>query len=43
MALEQVAFWDSKDRFNTLSLEELKIRNEAKEEFKKWVLIEEIS
>lgn len=41
MALEQVAFWDSKDRFNTLSLEELKVRNEAK--VKKWVLIEEIS
>ena len=43
LALEQLAHWDSKDRSCTLSLEELSARNEAREEFKKWVLLEEIS
>ncbi|RVW16891.1 hypothetical protein CK203_088662 [Vitis vinifera] len=38
-----LAHWDSKDRSCTLSLEELSARNEAREEFKKWILLEEIS
>ena len=43
MAMEQMAFWDSKNRSGILSLEEWNAKNEAKEEFKKWVLMEEIS
>lgn len=36
LTLNQVAFWDTKDKSSTLSLEEL----EAREEFKKWVFVE---
>lgn len=40
LTLNQVAFWDTKDKSNTLSLEELEARKEAREEFKKWVFVE---
>ena len=43
MALEQMEYWDAKDKINRLSLEELEARNEAREEYKKWVLLEEIT
>lgn len=42
VALNQVAFWDDKERVTTLSLEEVEAINEAREEYKKWVLREEI-
>ena len=43
MALEQMEYWDAKEKINRLSLEELEARNEAREEYKKWVLLEEIT
>ncbi|RVX09051.1 Transposon TX1 uncharacterized 149 kDa protein [Vitis vinifera] len=43
MALEQMKYWDAKEKTSRLSLEELEARNEAKEEYKKWVLLEEIT
>ncbi|RVW43416.1 Transposon TX1 uncharacterized 149 kDa protein [Vitis vinifera] len=43
MALEQMEYWDAKEKTSRLSLEELEARNEAKEEYKKWVLLEEIT
>ncbi|XP_034688121.1 uncharacterized protein LOC117916277 [Vitis riparia] len=42
-ALEQMEYWDAKEKTSRLSLEELEARNEAKEEYKKWVLLEEIT
>ncbi|XP_010650408.1 uncharacterized protein LOC104879402 [Vitis vinifera] len=42
-ALEQMEYWDAKEKISRLSLEELEARNEAKEEYKKWVLLEEIT
>ncbi|KAL6348556.1 hypothetical protein AAG906_016066 [Vitis piasezkii] len=42
-ALEQMEYWDAKEKTSRLSLEELEERNEAKEEYKKWVLLEEIT
>ncbi|RVW58237.1 LINE-1 reverse transcriptase-like [Vitis vinifera] len=38
-ALEQVQFWDAKEKISRLNLEEL----EAREDYKKWVLLEEIN
>ena len=43
LALDIVAFWDSKEKLRSLSMEELEARKEAKEDFKKWALMEEIS
>ncbi|KAL6342305.1 hypothetical protein AAG906_007519 [Vitis piasezkii] len=43
LALEQVEFWDAKEKISRLSLEELEARKEAREEYKKWVLLEEIT
>ena len=43
LALEQVEFWDAKEKISRLSLEELEVRKEAREEYKKWVLLEEIT
>ena len=43
LALEQVEFWDVKEKISRLSLEELEARKEAREEYKKWVLLEEIT
>ena len=36
-------FWDAKEKTSKLSLEELEARKEAREEYKKWVLLEEIA
>ena len=41
LALNQVEFWDAKKKTNRPSLEELEARKEAREEYKKWVLLEE--
>lgn len=41
--LNQVAFWDEKERVTTLSMEEVEARNEARKDYKKWVLREEIA
>ncbi|KAL6343127.1 hypothetical protein AAG906_019670 [Vitis piasezkii] len=43
VALEQVQFWDAREKISRLNLEELEARKEAREEYKKWVLLEEIS
>ena len=43
LALEQVEFWDAKEKNSILSLEELEARTEVREEYKKWVLLEEIT
>ncbi|WKA06987.1 hypothetical protein VitviT2T_024859 [Vitis vinifera] len=42
-ALEQVQFWDAREKTSRLNLEELEARKEAREDYKKWVLLEEIS
>ena len=42
LALGKVAFWDSQEKLRSLSMEELEA-NEAKGDFKKWALMEEIS
>lgn len=36
-ALEQVAFWDAKERSCILSMEEVKAQEGAREEYKEWV------
>ena len=38
--MEQVEFWDTKEKISRLSLE---ARKEAREDYKKWVLLEEIT
>ncbi|KAJ9685117.1 hypothetical protein PVL29_017229 [Vitis rotundifolia] len=43
LALDQMEFWDAKEKTNKLSLEEIEARREAREEYKKWVLLEEIT
>ena len=43
LALEQLQFWDEKEKTNRLSLEEMDARREAMEDFKKWVLLEEVT
>ena len=40
-ALQQVEFWDRMESERSLSLEETKLKKEAKESYKKWVLMEE--
>ena len=42
MALGKVSFWDDQERQRTLNKQELEARKEAKEEFKKWAIMEEI-
>ncbi|RVW37936.1 Transposon TX1 uncharacterized 149 kDa protein [Vitis vinifera] len=42
-ALEQVQIWDAREKISRLNLEELEARKEAREDYKKWVLLEEIS
>ncbi|RVW47682.1 hypothetical protein CK203_095454 [Vitis vinifera] len=39
----QSFFWDDQERQRTLNEQELEARKEAKEEFKKWAIMEEIS
>ena len=41
LALNQVEFWDAKEKTSKLSLDELETRKEAREEYEKWVLLEE--
>ncbi|RVW78643.1 hypothetical protein CK203_048469 [Vitis vinifera] len=41
LALNQMDYWDAKKKTSTLSLEELEVRKEAREDYKKWVLLEE--
>ena len=36
-------FWDAKEKTSRLSLEELEARKDTREEYKKWVLLEEIT
>ena len=43
LALEQVEFWDTKEKISRLLLEELEARKEARGDYKKWVLLEEIT
>ena len=43
LALNQVEFWDAKEKTSRLSLEELEARKDTREEYKKWVLLEEIT
>ena len=43
LALDQVEFWDAKEKTSRLSLEELEARKDTREEYKKWVLLEEIT
>ena len=43
MALKQVEFWDKEEIVRPLVVHEMEVRREAKEDFKKWVLLEEIS
>ncbi|RVW91675.1 LINE-1 reverse transcriptase-like [Vitis vinifera] len=43
LALDKVDFWDNQEKGRVLSMEELEARKEAKENFEKWVLMEEIS
>ena len=43
LALDKVDFWDSQEKLRFLSMEELEARKEAKGDFEKWVLMEEIS
>ncbi|KAJ9682243.1 hypothetical protein PVL29_018228 [Vitis rotundifolia] len=43
LALEQVEFWDAKEKTGRLTLEELEARKEAREDYKNWVLLEEIT
>ena len=42
LALEHMEFWDAKEKISRLSLEELEARDEAREDYKKWVGLEEI-
>ena len=43
MALGKVSFWDDQERQRRLNEQELEARKKAKEEFKKWASMEEIS
>ncbi|KAJ9682618.1 hypothetical protein PVL29_018523 [Vitis rotundifolia] len=43
LALEQVEFWDAKEKTGRLTMEELEARKEAREDYKNWVLLEEIT
>ena len=43
MALKQVEFWDEEEIVRLLAVHEMEARREAKEDFKKWVLLKEIS
>ncbi|RVW28738.1 putative ribonuclease H protein [Vitis vinifera] len=36
LALEQMEYWDAKEKISRLSLEELEARNKAREDYKKW-------
>ena len=42
-ALRRVTFWDDKENDRVRNMEEVEDRAAAKEDFKKWCLLEEIS
>ena len=42
-ALDKVSYWDNQEQLRALNEQELEARKEAREEFKKWVLMEETS
>ena len=42
-ALSRVSFWDDLEKENELSLEEAEEREKARDEYKKWVEMEEVS
>ena len=42
-ALCRVTFWDDREKYRVLTLEEAEARATAKEDFKKWCLLEEMS
>ena len=42
MALDKVSFWDDQERHRALNEQELEARKEAREDFKKWAIMEEI-
>ena len=41
-ALQQVDFWDRVESERSLTVEETELKKEAKESYKKWVLLEKI-
>ena len=41
-ALQQVEYWDGVESERSLSVEETKLKKEAKDAFNKWVLVEEV-
>ncbi|RVW27734.1 hypothetical protein CK203_109966 [Vitis vinifera] len=43
VALDQMQFWDAKEKINRLTVEEMEAKREAREEYKKWVLLEEVT
>lgn len=43
MALTQIGPWESKEREVPLSLEEAKAKRIAREEYRKWASLEEVS
>ncbi|KAJ9675647.1 hypothetical protein PVL29_024530 [Vitis rotundifolia] len=43
LALEQVKFRDAREKTGRLTMEELEARKEAREDYKNWVLLEEIT
>ena len=43
LALDKVNFWDDQEKLRPLSMEELEVRKEAKGDFEKWALMEEVS
>ena len=43
LALDKVSYWDNQEQLRALNEQELEARKEAREEFKKWVLMEETS
>ena len=42
LALDKVDFWDGQEKLRPLSMEELEARKEAKGDFEKWALMEEV-
>ncbi|RVX15991.1 hypothetical protein CK203_005424 [Vitis vinifera] len=42
-ALQQVEFWDREENDRILTMEESELKKEAKEDYKKWVIMEELT
>ena len=43
LAVDIVSFWDDQEQLRVLNGQELEARKEAREDFKKWALMKEIS